>query len=123
MVQRLCEQLLATAEQPSGLARRVYQLLAGRPGYMPTMEEVAQALHTTSRTLRRRLEDEGTSFQGVLNTVRSDLAKQYLAATRLSSEEIAAALGFSDAANFRSAFRKWTGRSPSAWRRELPPGG
>lgn len=118
MVHRLCEQLLAQAEQPGGLARRLYQLLAGRPGELPTMEQVAHELHTTSRTLRRRLEDEGTSFQAVLNAVRADLAKQYLGTTRLSIDEIATALGFSDGANFRAAFRKWTGRSPAAYRRE-----
>lgn len=123
MVHRLCEQALAKAEQPSGLAGRVYQLLAGRPGDLPTMEQVADELHTTARTLRRRLEDEGTTFQGVLNTVRADLAKQYLATTRLTAEEIAGALGFSDGANFRNAFRKWTGRSPTEYRREAQAAG
>lgn len=118
LVHRLCEQMLAQAQQPTGLAGRLYQLLASRPGDLPTMEQVAAELHTTARTLRRRLEDEGTSFQGVLNAVRGDLAKQYLATTRLTVDEIATTLGFSDGANFRAAFRKWTGRSPADYRRE-----
>ena len=81
------------------------------------MEAVAQRLHTTSRTLRRRLEDEGTTFQAVLNEVRANLAKEYLATTRLSSDDIAVALGFSDTASFRAAFRKWTQHTPAEYRR------
>jgi AraC-like DNA-binding protein len=117
MVHRVCEQLLEQASAPSGMARRVYQILAERPGQFPAMDQVAQALHTTPRTLRRRLEDEGTTFQNLLNDVRANLAKEYLATTRLTSDDIAVALGFSDAGNFRMAFRKWTRRTPSEYRR------
>ena len=117
MVHRLCERLLAQAGTPSGLARRVYEILAEQPGQFPGMEAVAQRLHTTSRTLRRRLEDEGTTFQAVLNEVRANLAKEYLATTRLSSDDIAVALGFSDTASFRAAFRKWTQHTPAEYRR------
>ena len=119
MVHRLCERLLEKAASPSGTARRVYELLAQQPGQFPGMDAVARSLHTTTRTLRRRLEDAGTSFQAVLNEVRANLAKEYLATTRLSSEEIAVALGFSDATNFRQAFRKWTQRTPAEYRRAV----
>jgi AraC-like DNA-binding protein len=95
----------------------VYELLAERPGPFAGMDEVAVLLKTTSRTLRRRLMDEGTSFQQVLNEVRANLAKEYLRNTRMNSDDIALALGFSDAANFRQAFRKWTQHSPSEFRR------
>lgn len=117
MVRRLCERLLAQANTTGALARRVYALLAERPGPFAGMDEVAEALNTTARTLRRRLQDEGTSFQQVLNELRANLAKEYLRNTRMSSDDIAQALGFSDSANFRQAFRKWTQHSPSEFRR------
>jgi AraC-like DNA-binding protein len=117
MVRRLCERLLAQASATGPLARQVYELLAERPGPFASMDEIAGLLKTTSRTLRRRLMDEGTSFQQVLNEVRTNLAKEYLRNTRMNSDDIALALGFSDAANFRQAFRKWTQHSPSEFRR------
>jgi AraC-like DNA-binding protein len=115
--ERLCERLLEQASATGPLARRVYALLAERPGPFASMDEIAGLLKTTSRTLRRRLLDEGTSFQQVLNEVRANLAKEYLRNTRMNGDDIALALGFSDAANFRQAFRKWTAHSPSEFRR------
>lgn len=119
MVHGMCERLLLQAAEAGGgtLAQRVTQLLAERPGRFPAMDEVADALHMTERTLRRRLADEGTSFQRVLDGVRTHLAKDYLRNTRMSSDDIAFALGFSDAANFRQAFRKWAGSTPAQFRR------
>ena len=81
------------------------------------MSRKEKKLHTTSRTLRRRLHLEGTSYQDLLAEVRCNLAKEYLRGTRMTTEDIAETLGFSDAANFRHAFRRWTGRNPSEFRR------
>lgn len=117
MVRRMCEQLLEHDAGPGGLAREVYERLAARPGRFPDFEATAAGLGLAPRTLRRRLADEGTSYQRILDSVRERLAKDYLAGTRLHAEDIAGALGFGDSAAFRKAFRKWTGTSPGAWRR------
>ena len=71
----------------------------------------------TSRTLRRKLEAEGTSYSELLASVRA-LAIDYLSTTTLSTEDIASTLGFSDAVGFRHAFKRWTGMTPSDVRRK-----
>ena len=68
------------------------------------------------RTLRRRLEAQGTSYRLILAEVRRRLAIEYLRKTRMTTEEIASRLGYSEAANFRHAFARWTGKSPHDYR-------
>jgi len=117
-VRDMCDRLLDEANTTSGaLARHVYEMLAARPGRLRDMSEVSRVLNTSPRTLRRHLQAEGTSYQRILDDVRCNLAKHYLQDTRLTSEDIARALGFSDSANFRHAFHKWASQSPSEYRR------
>jgi AraC-like DNA-binding protein len=111
-----CATLLAEAERATGVAGKVYQALIAQPGRFPDIEAIAEQLHTTERTLRRKLEAEGTSYQRLLADVRRSLAIDYLRGTSLSTDDIADALGFSDGASFRHAFRRWTSRSPSEYR-------
>ena len=118
MVREMCDRLLDEAHTTSGgLARHVYQILAARPGRCRDMSELSRVLNTSPRTLRRHLQAEGTSYQRILDDVRCNLAKHYLQDTRMTSEDIATAIGFSDSANFRHAFRKWASQSPSEYRR------
>ena len=84
----------------------------------PTAEHVSEALGMSPRTLRRRLQDEGTSHQQLLDEVRKELASSYLAEGKLGITEVAFLLGFSDASAFHKAFRRWTGRRPGDWLRE-----
>jgi len=72
----------------------------------------------SDRSLRRQLREQGISFRGLLDELRMQIALKYLRTTRLANEDIALALGFSDAANFRRAFRRWTNKSSSAIRDE-----
>jgi AraC-like DNA-binding protein len=119
MVRDMCDRLLEEAHTASGgLARHVYEMLAVQPGRYRDMTELARALNTSPRTLRRHLRAEGTSYQRILDDVRCNLAKHYLQVTRMTSEDIATALGFSDSANFRHAFHKWASQSPSEFRRK-----
>ncbi len=76
----------------------------------------ADRLHMTSRTLRRKLLAEGTCYAKLPASVRKELAIRYLRTTRMKTEAIAQSLGFSDVANFRQAFRKWTNKNPSEFR-------
>jgi len=117
MVTEVCERLLEDARSETGLASRVYRLLMQVPGRFDDMETLAGQLDMTPRTLRRRLQQEGTSYQEILAEVRSRLAKEYLRTTRMTTEDIAEMLGFSEAANFRHAFKRWTGKAPSKFRR------
>jgi AraC-like DNA-binding protein len=129
MVSDLCERLLNEVAQArtgdtdedgdpavSGIAADVTRLLVEEPGRFDDMETIAARMNITSRTLRRRLQAQGTSYLALLADVRSRLAKQYLTTTSMTTEDIAEALGFSDAANFRHAFRRWTGRRPGEFR-------
>ncbi len=80
-------------------------------------ESVARALHVSVRTLQRRLIATGTTFREVADTVRGELAQQYLTDRRVSTAEVALLLGFSEQSSFNRAFRRWTGESPGRWRR------
>jgi AraC-like DNA-binding protein len=115
-VRQTCDQLLAEMHSAAGLAGRLASLLLQSPGHFPDIEAASAQLEMTSRTLRRRLQAEGTSYQQLLDTVRRQLALDYLQRTGMSVEDIASSLGFSDAANFRHAFKRWTGRTAGSYR-------
>jgi AraC-like DNA-binding protein len=80
------------------------------------LEEVAKRLGMSTRTLKRRLADQGTTFSHVLDELRRQRALLLLANRELSINEIAGRLGYTEAANFTRAFRRWTGRTPAAYR-------
>lgn len=111
-----CAELLQKLQIQTSVAQQVYYALTQVPGHYPTMEDVALGLGMTSRTLRRKLTDEGTSFQALLAQVREALARDYLVSSHLSVEDIANTLGFSDATAFRHAFKRWTGGTPLDFR-------
>ena len=94
-------------------------LLELLPSGRASLDTVAQALGLSPRTLRRRLKDEGTNFQGVLDTTRESLAKYYLKSTSMSGAEISFLLGFEDPNSFFRAFNVWTGTTPERARRAL----
>jgi AraC-like DNA-binding protein len=83
---------------------------------------MAARLHLTPRTRHRRLVEAGTGYQKIIDNVRRRLAEEFLRNTGLSVEEIAERTGFSDASNFRKAFRKWTGEPPADYRLRTSPG-
>jgi AraC-like DNA-binding protein len=85
-------------------------------GRRPSIEDVADALHISSRTLQRRLQDEGSSFQRVLEEARHQLARHYLNNSVLELNEAAYLLGYEDGNSFVRAFRGWEGVPPARWR-------
>jgi AraC-like DNA-binding protein len=85
----------------------------------PRLETVAQSLGTTVRTLQRRLVEEGTSFQEVVEQTRERLARQYAERAELSSAQMAFLLGYADVGSFLRAFKRWTGMSPQEFRAAL----
>jgi AraC-like DNA-binding protein len=87
-------------------------LLESLPAGAVSMDAVARKLGASARTLQRRLKDEGSSFQEVLDGTRENLARHYLKTSRMSGAEISFLLGFEDPNSFFRAFHKWTGRTP-----------
>lgn len=118
MLQETCDRLIGTAKTSSGVAGEVYQLMMLTPSQFPSMEQVAEQMRVTTRTLRRKLEAENTDYSAILDDVRSRLAIEYLRTTKMSTEDIAAKIGFSDSTNFRRAFKRWTGKTPRQIRDE-----
>ena len=117
LFERSCRELLSEIERHASLTNELRQLLLASPGKLPDAAAVAARLHIGERTLRRRLAAERTSYQQVLDEVRSRIAIDYLTTTHLSTQEIATLLGFSEATNFRRAFMRWTRRTPSSYRK------
>jgi AraC-like DNA-binding protein len=91
----------------------IQQKLTGR---RPTIEDIADELHISSRTLQRRLQEEGSSFQRVLDGARHQLARHYLNNSVLELNETAYLLGYEDGNSFVRAFRIWEGIPPARWR-------
>ncbi len=89
------------------------QLLAGK---RPTLQDVAQELGLSARTLQRRLTDSGITFQQVVEETRRELARHYLKQRAVELNEAAFLLGFADANSFFRAFQNWEGTSPGEWR-------
>lgn len=86
------------------------------PAGDPSMPAVARRLGVSSRTLQRRLQEAGTTFQGLLAETRADLARHYLRHSRLPTAEISFLLGYEDPNSFYRAFHGWTGTTPEAMR-------
>ena len=84
----------------------------------PDLARVAERFAITPRTLQRRLTEEGSSFQSLLDETRRELALSYLRDPGRSASEVAYMLGYREASAFYRAFRRWTGRTPAAFRQD-----
>jgi len=112
-------QRLADLDRTASMVERVRSaLLEALPAGEVSMLSIGKRLGVGTRTLQRRLYEEGTSFQQTLDAVRTALADHYLRKTMMSSAEIAMLLGFEDANSFVRAFRGWTGTTPQMVRRK-----
>jgi AraC-like DNA-binding protein len=112
----LCDSMIEELKLRAGLAGKLRHHLMLNLTRPIRFDEVANALNMSPRTLRRKLGDENTSFRQVADELRMEMAIRYLRDTELTVEDIAELLGFSDAANFRHAFRRWTNAAPNAFR-------
>jgi AraC-like DNA-binding protein len=111
-----CQALLERRTTRTGIARQVREQLIPASGAIPTMGHVARALRVSPRTLRRQLAREGTSFRSLLDEVRMAFAEEFLSNRAMTIEEIAARLGYSEAASFTRAFARWRGVPPGKFR-------
>jgi AraC-like DNA-binding protein len=121
-----CRELIASREQhgSAALIVRTYlrnyfdRQIAGsaEQGVPPTLDEIGQVMHLTSRTLIRRLAKEDCSYRQILEGLRREYAQSLLGNARLTVAAVGELLGYGEPANFGRAFRRWFGRSPANWR-------
>jgi AraC-like DNA-binding protein len=116
-IRGLCDNLLNELKLSAGLAGQVREIILARLEQPASFELAASKLKMSTRTLRRKLELEGTSFRELVDELRAQVAIRYVRDTDLTVEDVAFRLGFSDAAAFRHAFRRWTNGSPQGFRR------
>jgi AraC-like DNA-binding protein len=116
-----CEKLLANMRDRQGIAGRIREQLLRTPGRYPAINQIARQFGMSERTLRRRLEEEGTAYRTLIDEVRLELARTYLTSTQLPITEIAVLLGYDDPANFRRAFKRMQNQSPADFRAAMVP--
>ncbi|MEP3225415.1 MAG: AraC family transcriptional regulator ligand-binding domain-containing protein [Parasphingorhabdus sp.] len=114
---RHLEKELAELADANSLEKRVRltvaQLLSEG---VPTLSVIASKLGMSSRTLQRRLSDQGHSFQNLVDLARQELAQQLLRDTKYSLAEIAFLTGFAEQSGFTRAFKRWAGQTPRSYR-------
>lgn len=116
--QQQCEEMLRGLGSAEKTTAAVRQLLIESAGDFLDIAQVAERLHVSERTLRRRLEIESTSFRSVVDEIRDLLAKEYLAKTELTIADIAHLLDYAETVSFRRAFARWNGVTPSTYRNQ-----
>jgi AraC-like DNA-binding protein len=97
-------------------AQTVQDALANLQDGVPSFRVITRRLGISERTLRRRLKSVGTSYNEILQELRAVAAKNLLRDKMVTVDRVAAQLGYSESANFRHAFKRWTGQSPHSFR-------
>jgi AraC-like DNA-binding protein len=111
-----CELEHARARRSGDWASRVERLLERRLEVPLPIEAAAKALCVSTRTLKRRLQEEGWSYRAIVDEARKREALRAMANPALRIEDIACRVGYTDQANFARAFRRWTGKAPGVYR-------
>ncbi len=118
-LQEICDTRLAQVTKDRELDEKVMDEISPLlEGQTPSIHQVADNLGIPPWTLRRKLQEQNTSFQQLLNDTRKALAQSYMKDTNLAIGEIAYLLGFSSPTAFQRAFKRWTQVSPGQFRRE-----
>jgi AraC-like DNA-binding protein len=111
-----CRLLRSAARVGQGVAGRVRALVHAHPDGLPEMEQVAASLCLSVRTLRRRLQKEGTTYAALCDAIRESTAERLLSHRHLPIEHIAGRLGYAEPSSFIQAFKRWKGCTPGAFR-------
>ena len=116
MFKELLEKEIAKTQQRETFSNEVRRVILQKfSSTMPQLTDVVESLHVTPRTLQRKLQEEGTSFQHITESVKSELAIGLLKNRSLTVNEVAYKLGYAEPSVFRRAFKKWTGVSPKGY--------
>lgn len=117
MCEQMCAALVERRRTQHGTAELVRAHLTASEGQtLVDLPQMARLLYTSERTLKRRLQIEGTSFRQLLAQAKQESAQELLVDEALAIEEIASRLGFSDSSSFSQTFKRWTGMAPGQWR-------
>ncbi len=112
-----CSQSLSMQQTPRLMKHKIKEILDKTEGALPDIEQLTNTFNMCSRTLRRKLKIEGTSYQELINERRLTLAKKYLINPELSIIRISSDLEFSDPSYFARVFKRWTGYLPTEYRK------
>ena len=120
LTMKLCQlhldQQLPTIKMNDTVSAQIEQYFIRTPAFKINIHDCAQEFDFSTRHLNRILSNEKTSFKTLLDKFKQKLAEQYLSQTSMKLEEIAERIGYSDAASFSHAFKRWTGNSPRKFR-------
>ncbi|BFM14495.1 ornithine utilization transcriptional regulator OruR [Maricurvus nonylphenolicus] len=114
---KLCDDMLTRQDSQRSLINKIQLIFLRDEDNFPTAKDIAEELGLSERNMRRILKELNTSFQEIFDDVRKDMAISYLENSDLMQEDIAEKLGFSEASSFYRAFKKWTGKPPTAYRK------
>jgi AraC-like DNA-binding protein len=117
--ERLAGEQLRRLDRAEISSRARAAIIRRLPDGEPRRTEIARELEMSERTLQRRLEAEGTSFQRLLDDTRRELAQQYLGQTDVSLADATYLLGFGDQSSFFRASKRWFGTSPRHYRARM----
>ena len=115
----ICREQAAQLKRQNEIVAAVERILRRRLAERPTLATVAQALNLSERSLRRHLAAAGRVYREIHDRLRTERALELLSAGALSIADIGGEVGFSDAREFRRAFKRWTGMAPAARRRAV----
>ena len=116
-LRHLATDALVSRASPDTLGARLHEILAEELRWgIPSIDVVAHRLGMSSRTLRRRLDEEGTTFRDAIDETRAAMARAYVRDRRMPLTEVSFLLGFSEPSAFHRAFKRWTGSTPGAFR-------
>ncbi len=111
-------QALAALPEGLGISGKVVEVLKNRIGQSSlSIDNIADELNLSKRTLQRRLQQQGISFAELRDRVRFHYSIDYLVKQQISIDRISSTLDFSDRTSFTNAFKRWTGLSPSTFRK------
>lgn len=111
-----CEEVISKTESNNRLSGMVANIIKEAEEHYPSLEQAADQLCMSSRQLMRKLQQEQTSYRHILNEHQRELAKHLLKKLNMSLGDIAHHLGYTEVSNFRRAFKRWEGMSPSDYR-------
>ncbi len=118
MLKQMYEEQLRKNMAGAAFTEKVKQVMLGNMQVtFPPLEVIAEVLHITPRTLQRKLQQEGTTFRGLTDAVKQELAETLLGNRDLSIADIAYKLGYYEPTSFQRAFRQWTGTTPMEFRK------
>jgi AraC-like DNA-binding protein len=116
LAQQFCARLIPPCPTEEGLVGHMRKLLSSEEGPPPSLARLAKTLQTSTRTLRRELQKMHTSYKALVDESRRMRAEAWMKGTSMPVEQLATSLGFSTVGSFRRAYKRWTGKTPSAAR-------